>query len=151
MTGMTFTGILEKSQSGAVIRLPFDPNEAWGSRERHHIAGTIHGIAYRGPVQSKDGYYYLSVGAAWLRDAKIALGTQVEVVIAPEGRQVEDMPEDIAAALSANPQARAFFESLPTFYRKNYLRWLDSAKQTQTRTARIQELVRLLAAGQRQR
>jgi hypothetical protein len=37
------------------------------------------------------------------------------------------MAEDIAAALGAEPEARRFFESLATYYRKNFIRWIDGA------------------------
>jgi len=59
--------------------------------------------------------------------------------------------QDVDAALDAAPDARAFFESLPTFYRKDYARWLDSAKRPETRARRIEEFVALLRAGRRER
>ena len=59
-------------------------------------------------------------------------GAEVEVVLAPEGPGRGTMGKDVDAALDAAPDARAFFESLPTFYRKNYARWLDSAKRPET-------------------
>ena len=45
------------------------------------------------------------------------------------GHQVETISPDIAAALVAEPQARAFFESVAPFYRNNYIRWIESAKR----------------------
>lgn len=51
----------------------------------------------------------------------------------------------------AEPEAKAFFDSLATFYRKNYIRWIESAKRPETRGARIAEMVTLLKAGQKQK
>ena len=62
-----------------------------------------------------------------------------------------DLPADVTAALQKDPQARAFFESLATFYRKGYLRWIQGARKAETREARINELVRLLQSGKKQR
>ena len=37
------------------------------------------------------------------------------------------LPPDVAEALEAEPDAQAFFESLATFYRKAYLKWIEGA------------------------
>ncbi len=58
----------------------------------------------------------------------------------------------MAAALDARPEARAFFESLATFYRRGYLRWVDATtRRPDVRAARIAEMVELLAARHQQR
>ena len=77
-------------------------------------------------------------------------GASVEVILAPDGHQIDTISPDIAAALQAEPKARAFFESVAPFYRNNYIRWIESAKRLETRRARIAELVRRLTDGQKQ-
>jgi uncharacterized protein YdeI (YjbR/CyaY-like superfamily) len=76
-------------------------------------------------------------------------GASVDVILAPDGHQIETVSPDIAAALTAEPQARAFFESVAPFYRNNYIRWIESAKRPETRSRRIAEMVELLKAGQK--
>ena len=44
-----------------------------------------------------------------------------------------------------------FFESLPTFYRKNFMRWIDSAKRPETRAKHIAEVIETLKAHKRER
>lgn len=70
-------------------------------------------------------------------------------MLSPEGPQLDNIGADLALALESNPKAKEFFESLPTFYRKNYLRWIDSAKRPETRTKRIAEAIQQLAEGVR--
>ncbi len=135
----------------ATVPLPFDPNEVWGARERHHVAGTVNGCTIRGPLREEASGHTLPLGPAWLRDNPLPEGEELDVALRPEGPQAELLAEDIAAALAAQPEAAAFFSSLATFYRKGYLTWIDSAKRPATRTARIAETVRLLASGQKQR
>ncbi len=55
------------------------------------------------------------------------------------------------AALATNTVAKAFFDGLPTFYRKNYIRWIESAKRPETRAKRIVEMMALLAEGKREK
>ena len=79
-------------------------------------------------------------------------GQRVEVEVWAEGPQLEALPEDIAAALDASPPAKAFFESLATFYRKAYLTWLaGSARRPEVRKDRIAEFIGLLEAGKKER
>jgi uncharacterized protein YdeI (YjbR/CyaY-like superfamily) len=104
----------------------------------------------RGRLTERDGAHYLELGPAWCRDNRLAGQTDVEVALAPEGPQVASMAADLRAALNAEPEARRFFESLATFYRKGFLRWIDGAKRPETRARRIADTVAALRAGKRE-
>jgi hypothetical protein len=151
MTVQRFEATIAKSGPRTVIRIPFDPNLVWGAKERHHITGTVNEHRVRGPLGSEGSNYFLPLGAAWRRDCGLAVGDHVAVVLAPEGPQPEQLSADIATALAAEPQAKRFFASLASFYRNNYIKWIESAKRPETRTARIAEMMTLLKAGQKQR
>lgn len=146
-----FQATLVQSGSRTVIPLPFDPRQVWGARERYHITGTINGCTVRGPLAAEGTRYVLPVGAAWRRDNHLAVGDTVQVTLSLEGPQSQALAADIASALAAAPHAQAFFDALPTFYRKNFMRWIDSAKRPATRAARIAEMLALLQAGKRER
>lgn len=49
------------------------------------------------------------------------------------------IPADLDAALSADPRARAGFESLTASQKKSALWWITSARRPQTRGRRIAE------------
>lgn len=151
MTTQSFKSVVSKSGSRVFIALPFNPNDVWGVKGRHHIRGTVNGLGVRGSLGSDGKQYFLLLGAAWRRDCSIDVGTAVDVVLAPEGPQSESLSADVTHALDAEPQAKAFFESLATFYRKAYIKWIEGAKRPETRTARIQELIELLKAGKKQK
>lgn len=89
---------------------------------------------------------------AWLRDSNgIAPGSQVAVSLAPEGPQESNLSPDVVAALTKSKAAKAFFDGLPTFYRKNFIRWIEGAKKPETRAKRIAEMMALLEAGKREK
>ncbi|SDX41737.1 YdeI/OmpD-associated family protein [Paenibacillus sp. CF384] len=50
------------------------------------------------------------------------------------------IPDDVTAALAAKPEAAAFFAELAPSHRKEYIRWINEAKQEVTRTKRINEM-----------
>src|SRR5881396_4666 len=112
VTTQRFTATIAASGTRAFIPLPFDPNESWGAKQRHYITGSVNGCTVRGSLDSNRAQYFLPLGAAWRRDNGLEAGDEVEVVLSPEGPQLERLAPDVAAALDAEPQARAFFESL---------------------------------------
>ena len=134
------------------VPLPFDPDEVWGEKHVHRVSGTVNGLSVRGVVEAFGEAHGMVLGAAWRRDCGIGLGDEVDVMLAPEGPQRDDIAEDIAAALESEPAAGAFFDSLAQFYRKAYLRWIDGTKRRpDLRSERIAAMVQLLKAGCKER
>jgi hypothetical protein len=131
-----------------LIAVPFDPDEVWTPKPRHHVGGTLAGYRIRGVIERHGGTWGVLIGQAWARDCGVAVGDEVDVDLQPEGPQRGDLAEDIARALAANPQAGEFFDGLAQFYRRGYLRWIDSTRRDPTeRARRIAATVGLLARG----
>jgi hypothetical protein len=151
MTARRFTATADADGRGrVVVPVPFDPDEVWGVKSRHHVTGTVNAVRFRGAIEPADRRIVFT--PAWLRDNDLAPGDRVEIELSPEGPQRADLAEDVAAALDAAPAAAAFFDSLAQFYRRAYLRWVDGTKRRpELRAARIAEMVELLAAGIKQR
>ena len=59
-----------------------------------------------------------------------------------------DIPPDLAAALDADPRARAFFDALTGANRYAILYRVQTAKKPETRAARIAKFVAMCAAGE---
>jgi hypothetical protein len=135
-----------------MVPVPFDPDEEWGRKPEHHVHGTVNGMGVRAVIEPLEDGLGIVLGPAWRRDCGIEPGDAVDVVLAPEGPQRDDLAPDIAAALDASPAAGAFFDSLAQFYRRAYLRWIDGTKRRpEVRAERIAETVRLLEAGEKER
>ena len=134
------------------VPVPFDPDEAWGRKPRHHVAGTVNGMGVRGVVEPVGRGRGFVLGPAWRRDCAIGPGDEVTVHLHAEGPQRGELAPDVASALEAEPGAGEFFDSLAQFYRRAYLRWIDATKRRpDVRAARIAEVVELLKAGRKER
>jgi hypothetical protein len=134
------------------VPVPFDPDDVWGRKTRHSIAGTVAGMSVRGDVQAVGEGRGFVLGPAWRRDCGVAPGDVVSVSIHAEGPQREDLAADVAAALDADPLAAEFFDSLAQFYRTAYLRWIDATKRRpDQRPIRIAEMIALLRQGKKER
>ncbi len=142
MPPQTFKAVITLSGTRAIITLPFDPNKVWGIRARHYASGTIDGHRFRGLLEPAGVGFFFALGPAWRRDNELEAGATVEVVLYPDGVQVSDLSPDVAQALEAEPDARTRFESLASGYRRNIVRWIESAKRAETRAARIKQMLR---------
>lgn len=147
MVEQHFTTSFEKMGTKTALKIPFDPNEVWGQKSRHHVAGSVAEHPVRGALVLDGEHFFLPLGPTWLRDNLMEVGMRVTVILSPEGPQVDQLPSDVASALAAEPQARAFFEGLPTFYRKNMMRRIENAKRSETRAAHIAEAIQGLKDG----
>jgi Bacteriocin-protection, YdeI or OmpD-Associated/Domain of unknown function (DUF1905) len=147
------TTLVGHGRGRAFVAVPFDPDQVWSPKPRHHVTGTVNGTRVRAVLETHGGQRGFTLGPAWLGDCHaLAVGDSITVEIAPEGPQREDLAEDVAAALDASPEAGAFFDSLAQFYRKAYLRWIDATKRRpEQRAQRIAEMIQLLDAEIKER
>lgn len=64
------------------------------------------------------------------------------------GRLVE-MPGELLVRLQKNKQAAAYYESLPSSHKKEYVQWISEAKKDETKARRAEKTLQMLAAGKR--
>lgn len=142
------TTVVENKKRRVLVPLPFVPDEMWGQKPEHPVAGSVNGMPVRAVVEPLEDGWAIVLGPAWRRDCGVHTGDVVEVSLHPEGPQRDELAEDIASALAAVPDAAAFFDGLAQFYREAYLRWINATKRRpDAREARIAEVVELLKAG----
>ncbi len=68
----------------------------------------------------------------------------------PAGEESEArVPTDLRKALAAAPKAKAQWKDLTPIARRDFISWIDSAKQPETRRRRIERACSMLAAGKR--
>ena len=116
---------------------------------RFPVVATVNGYTWRTSVARMGGEFLLGLNKEVRQEAGVEAGDEVEVTVeldtAP--REVE-VPEALAAALAADPQARASFERMAFTHRKEYARWVAEAKQEETRQRRVQRALEMIRAGQ---
>ena len=59
------------------------------------------------------------------------------------------VPTDLRKALATAPLVEAMWRDLTQIARRDFISWIDSAKQPQTRSRRIERIPDMLAAGKR--
>lgn len=63
----------------------------------------------------------------------------------PEAR----VPKDLGKALATSPKAKVKWKDLTPIARRDFISWVDSAKQLETRKRRIERACSMLIAGKR--
>src|SRR5204863_10142734 len=66
----------------------------------------------------------------------------------PAGEELR-LPTDLGKAFAAAPKAKAQWKDLTPIARRDFISWIDSAKQEETRRRRIERACSMLAAGKR--
>lgn len=122
--------------------MPDDVVTALGSGRRPAVRATINGYTYRSSVASMGGRFLLSVSAEVRERAAVTAGDVVDVDIEldTEVREVA-VPADLAQALEADEQAKAFFAGLSYSNQLRHVLAIEGAKGPQTRQRRIDKAV----------
>ncbi len=138
-----FTATLEDRY----VVVPLDVKALWGEA-RPPVAGTVNGVPFRSRLAVYGGQSILGLTNDFRRQAGIAEGDQVEVVIdRDDAPRVVEIPPALQAALAADPQARAVFDGLSFTHRREYAQWIAEAKREATRATRVLRAIEMLREG----
>lgn len=92
----------------------------------------------------------MKVGEALRIAAEAEAGDTVTVEITRAGDEPEVwVPSDLSKALATAPAARALWIEITPNARRDWILWLSSAKQAETRVRRIEKALDMLASGKR--
>jgi hypothetical protein len=140
-----------KGNSWTFLVLPGNASAKLPTRGRTTVAGTINGSSFRATLEP-DGRksHWLKVN----KRMRAAAGAEAGDVVSLEITSVEKEPEpqvpaDLRKALAAAPKARALWSDITPVARRDWIHWITSAKQPETRARRVENACEMLAAGKR--
>ncbi|TMB56174.1 MAG: DUF1905 domain-containing protein [Chloroflexi bacterium] len=142
------TTILQAGKTATGIHIPDEVVEALGAGRRPPVRVTVNGYAYRSTVAVVDGRFMVGVSADNRAAAGVKGGDEVDVQIELDTAPRElSVPADFAAALDAEPAARATFDALSYSNRSFHVLSIEGAKTDETRQRRIAKSVTVLREG----
>ena len=149
----TFTATIQAAGGGgAFVRIPFDAEQAFGSK-RPKIIAAIDGEPYRGTlVRMGADYHILGILKEIRQKTGKDFGDEVVVVVEPdtEPRAVA-IPPELAEALDQDARARAVFDGLAYSHQREYVQHIAHAKRPETRARRVEQTIEMLKQGKKQR
>jgi bacteriocin resistance YdeI/OmpD-like protein/uncharacterized protein DUF1905 len=142
------TTILQSGGTATGIRVPPEVVDALGAGRRPAVSVTINGYTYRSTVAVLGGEYMIGVSATNRAGAGVAGGDEVDVDLELDTAPREvSVPDDLAAALAAEPAAQATFDGLSYSNRSWHVLNVEGAKTDATRQRRIAKSVAALKDG----
>jgi len=141
-----------KAGSWTFLVLPKSASAKLPSRGMMAIEGTINGFAFQATLEP-DGQksHWLKVDRKLSEAARAEAGDIVTLEIAPAAKEPEpEVPADLKKALAtAAPKTRALWSDITPIARRDWIQWITSGKQIETRARRIKNACSMLAGGKR--
>jgi hypothetical protein len=142
------TTIVQSGKTATGIEVPDEVMEALGSGKRPAVTVTVNGYSYRSTVASMGGKSMVSLSAEHRAGAGVAGGDEVDVDLELDTAPREvTVPDDLAAALEAEPAARATFDGLSYSNKSWHILQVTGAKTEEARQRRIAKSVEVLRQG----
>jgi Bacteriocin-protection, YdeI or OmpD-Associated/Domain of unknown function (DUF1905) len=142
------TTIVRSGKTATGIQVPDEVVAALGSGKRPAVKVTVNGYSYRSSVASIGGVFMVSLSAEHRAGAGVGGGDEVDVDLELDTAPREvAVPPDLAAALDAEPAARATFDGLSYSNRSWHVLQVTGAKSDETRQRRIARSVDTLKRG----
>ncbi|MBF9221939.1 YdeI/OmpD-associated family protein [Hymenobacter ruricola] len=131
------------------IVVPAEVLVALGGKAAKRVIVSIRGHALRlGLLPLEGGGRYLMLNKDVCRAVGIELGQWLDIDITPDPNPDHvDLPPELAEALAAWPEAETAFHNYSGAHRRAMARWVDEAKQKETRARRAVTLTERLARG----
>jgi len=135
--------------SWTFLILPKDASAKLPSRGMTTVEGTLNGSPFRATLEP-DGQksHWLKMDRKLREAAGAEAGDMVTLELATEALE-PTVPADLRKALAAAPKARSSWADITTNARTDWIHWIISAKQPETRARRVKNACSMLAAGKR--
>jgi hypothetical protein len=148
----SFRAIIQDAHGGgAFVQIPFDVEQAFGSK-RPKVKATIGGEPYRGTlVRMGTDYHILGILKEIRQKVGKNIGDEVDVVVEPDtDPRVVEIPAELRMALSKDAKAQAAFEKLAYSHQREYVKSISGAKKPETRARRVVQAIERLKQAKKQ-
>lgn len=134
-----------------VLRLPSEISAQLPSRGQTMVKGTINGFPFQTALEPDGrGSHWFGVSKSLQQSAHTAAGDTVVLTI----ESTKDWPEpavpaDLQAALDADPHVQALWMDITPMARWEWIRWIGSTSNGETRQRRIEAACSKMTTGER--
>jgi Bacteriocin-protection, YdeI or OmpD-Associated/Domain of unknown function (DUF1905) len=151
MTTIRFETTPQKIGDWTILRLPESASAKLPSRGMTLVEGTVNGFRSKIVLEPDGkGSHWFRVDSGLREAASIDAGDPVTMVVELSKEWPEpDVPEDLNQALASDPLADNLWVEITPMARWDWLRWIRSTNNRETRRRRIAVALSKLKAGER--
>ncbi len=134
-----------------ILRLDEKESRKLSSRGLAMIAGTINGYKIQTTLEPDGkGSHWFALDDVVQKALKVKEGDTVDIAIEQTSEWIEpQVPSDIKKALQNEQKAKQIWDDITPLARWEWIRWIQSTKQEDTRKKRIGVAISKLNAGKR--
>ncbi|KMQ63875.1 hypothetical protein ACM40_03615 [Chryseobacterium sp. BLS98] len=149
-----FTGIIKQngSMNAAFVEFPFSTEELFGKKGQVKVKATFDDkIEYRGSLaKMKSDCHILGLTQDIRKQLGKTFGDEVSVRLTEDKEErTVDIADDIALVFNENPDAKKLFDAMSYTHRKEYIRWIEEAKKSETRENRKIKMIEMILSGKK--
>lgn len=110
-----------------------------GNKKSFRVKGMLDGFAVAGMalMPMGEGNFVMALKAEVRKGIHKSAGAMLQVRLEEDKDFKIEMPEDLQECFDFEPDAFDFFNTLAKSHREYFIKWIDSAKTTETRNKRI--------------
>ena len=133
------------------LRVPKEASAKLPTRSMASVEGTINGAPFAATLEPDgNGSHWLKIEKKLQQAAKAKAGDDLKVEMAPATVEPEPIvPPELKKALAASPKALALWKDITAVARRDWIYWIKTAKQEETRAKRVLVAIDKLEAGKR--
>ncbi|GAB0154917.1 hypothetical protein CHRYSEOSP005_01770 [Chryseobacterium sp. Alg-005] len=149
-----FSGIIMQNgnMNAAFVEFPFSTEQLFGKKGQVKIKAIFDDrVEYRGSLaKMKSDCHILGLTQEIRKQLGKTFGDEISVsIIEDKEERTVDIADDIAVVLKENPKAKELFDAMSYTHRKEYIRWIEEAKKSETRENRKVKMIQMILGGKK--
>jgi hypothetical protein len=142
------TTIIATGKTTCGIKVPDEVVEALGGGRHPKVVATVNHYTYRTSVASMGGGFWFGLTAANRAESGLGAGDEVDVTLQLDTAPREvAVPPELAAALDADPVAKAFFDGLSYSNKRVFTLSVEGTQNLETKARRVEKALALMHEG----
>lgn len=151
---LSFKAIIKQNgeMNAAFVEFPFSTEKIFNKKGKVKIKATFDGkIEYRGSLaKMKSDCHILGLTLEIRKQLGKTFGDEVSVsVIEDKEERIVKIADDVVFIFNENPSAKVLFDRMSYTHQKEYIRWIEEAKKSETRENRKIKMIQMILEGKK--
>lgn len=138
--------------NAAFVEFPFSTENLFNKKGQVKIKALFDGkVEYRGSlVTMKSDCHILGLTKEIRQQLGKTFGDEVSVsLIEDKEERIVEIADDIVLIFNENPDAKVLFDTMSYTHKKEYIRWIEEAKKSETRENRKVKMIQMILEGKK--